>query len=72
MDDQKNMTQDLPFMDLEDRPPVAQDIMLSGSLDSKLDFVATGSSQAMAEFLKHYTNGAAQIDAPVPEDPARE
>lgn len=66
------MTQDLPFMDLDEQPPVPTDIMLSGSLDSKLDFVATGSSQAMAEFLKHYTNGAAKIEAAASNAPARD
>lgn len=64
--------QDLTDMDFDNRPPVATDIMLTGSLDSKLDFVATGTSQAMADFLRHYSGGAATIDAPAPEAPTKE
>lgn len=45
------------------QPPVAEDILIVGSIRDSMDFTATGSSQAIAEMLRHY-GGAASIEAP--------
>lgn len=49
--------------DEDTRPPVAEDILIVGSIHDSMDFTATGSSQAIAEMLRHY-GGTASIEAP--------